>query len=258
MHANPSYNDVDRTAVYEGLMEFAREPRFKPARREAQEHIIGLQDLADEVQQVLQVSEIALFNLSAFLALHQQVGGNQILAELFLEERHDRLTEAERRFLGDLLQARPSLYEIVALVPGDSLTLKDRRTGEICEVSEQHWSTELEPGALLAAQVLNRGGDVGFVEGLQIPFPGDLAEPLTLQLGDLLSAVHAEHPDWREPARRLVLRLHQMWFFEVVLPTLEARYADPTQEGAPEMSPFVGGHEAKRPHLTLLRDDGSE
>lgn len=209
--------------------------RFAGDRRACRARLVNdcLQGYGENYAAVLFDSQAARRNRRAHLALDYDPGDGVPLAARFLEERGERLDADERALLDALLRARPSLYRIQGRVRGRSLTLWDLGRRQTLRVRDEYWSIELEEGNLIASRMPRVPEREPMLLGPQLPYPAELEEKLVAQTGDLLRAVHAAPEDeWREAARRLMLRLHDLWFSEVVVPMVEAGEQVGTDESA--------------------------
>lgn len=88
------------------------------------------------------------------IALHE--GG---LGEAYLEQRSALLPNDEVELLEALLEERRRLWEVTAVTPGRSLTLRDTKTGDEITVSERSGSMGRTPGDLLLARAATVEGE---------------------------------------------------------------------------------------------------
>jgi len=208
--------------------------RFAEDRRACRTRLVDdcLLGYGENYAAVLFDSQVARRNRRAHLALDHDPGDGVPLAARFLEERGARLSAEQRALLEALLGARPSIYRIEGRVRGRSLTLYDLGRRQTIRVQDEYWSIELEEGNLLGSRTPLVPDHEPILLGPQLPFVTELEDKLVEKCGELLSEVHAAPEDaWREPGRRLMLELHDLWFSEVVVPMVEAGAELGTEEG---------------------------
>lgn len=85
----------------------------------------------------------------------------------FLRVRGSLLPEDERLLAEQWLLIDRSVFEIDGVRRGHSVTVRDVRTGDVCEVREQTASKVLKPGHLICARVLTAGDTAEFFGGLE-------------------------------------------------------------------------------------------
>ena len=108
------------------------------------------------------------------------------LADEYLEERGDLLSADERALLEQLIGEPRRLWEITDVEPGQSLTLRDSRTGDVVRVAERVGSQDRAPGELLLARVAQLD-DVNQIIGIPVEIP--------LRLRDSTIELIDSHPD---------------------------------------------------------------
>jgi hypothetical protein len=148
--------------------------------------------------------------------------------EDFLAERSSLLPPDEANLVTQWALTERSVYEAVSVRPGEGLTLRDLRTGDVLDVRERQGSRALTAGDLICAHPVFDGEGYQFVGGI-VPVPMALRDPL-MQLLD------EEPPGWRvagliassrRPPRLLNMEGEPMLF-------CEARYRVADPAGAAE------------------------
>ncbi|BBZ49530.1 SEC-C domain-containing protein [Mycobacterium heidelbergense] len=106
--------------------------------------------------------------------------------EEFLQMRGSLLPDDERLLAEQWLLVERSVFEVGRVKPGESVTVRDVRTGDIHEVRERAASRQLKPGQLICARVVPAGDTAQFFGGL---------EPVALQERDPLIDLLDAEPD---------------------------------------------------------------
>jgi hypothetical protein len=105
-------------------------------------------DATDDRRLVAAIGDPLLFDVALF---------EDEWLEDFLEERGQLLPADERELAGSWMGLPRSLYEIVAVRPGEELELLDLRSGERVVVRERAGSTQLRAGEAIFARVVPDG-----------------------------------------------------------------------------------------------------
>jgi hypothetical protein len=92
------------------------------------------------------------------------------IAEDYLAERGELLPADERQLIEELLDEPRRLWEVTAVDPGTSMTLRDTASGDQVAVSEHLGSLEREAGELFMARVA-RLGDENQLMGMPMTIP---------------------------------------------------------------------------------------
>lgn len=100
------------------------------------------------------------------------------LMDVFLARYADELTLQEKQVCNALKETHLTLLQVLAVKPGESLTLRDVFLREEFEVLEAVGSENATPGTLLFTRVL-RIGDLRFLVGAGIFLDGLVLEPLS-------------------------------------------------------------------------------
>lgn len=120
----------------------------------------------------LLVNDVVLFEGGAF--------------EEFLEVRGSLLPDDERLLAEQWLLVERSVFEVEGVAPGESVTMRDVRNGDVHEVRERTASHQLKPGQLICARVLPAADSMQFFGGL---------EPIALHERDPLIELLDAEPD---------------------------------------------------------------
>jgi hypothetical protein len=108
------------------------------------------------------------------------------LLEDFLATRGVLLPDDERLLAQQWLLTDRSVHEVTAIHPGDNLTLRDLRTGDVCKVRERTAGRYLTTGQLICARVAPAGDTLQIFGGL---------EPIALHHRDELITLLDSEPD---------------------------------------------------------------
>lgn len=124
----------------------------------------------------------------------RQLADGRVPVEAFLGASRD-LTPRERLFLQSLRHSTLRLYEIVDVVPGISLTLRDVLEGDRVTVSERRGSRTMTRHQRFAARVVSRGasGSPEIEAGL-LHIPDLTAAAVETQLEAHRATFRREHP----------------------------------------------------------------
>jgi hypothetical protein len=158
-----------------------------------------------------------------WFAFDEPLDDGRLVADLFLDRVLD-LTPGERAFLSALRASSMHLYEIMDMVPGVSITLRDVLEGEQVGVAERKGSRTLGRHEWIAARVVARGasGKPELEAGL-LHIPRLLHEPVLAQL----KALRAEHgrqhgTDLTGFYKALPPFFHDAWVGAILEPVLPA------------------------------------
>jgi len=92
-----------------------------------------------------------------WLVFHERIGGRRLI-DRFVEARHHALDPTERAWIVAQQETRLSMWEVVNVVPGKSLALRDQLTGERHFVSDDDLSRQAHRGDRILARVLTLAG----------------------------------------------------------------------------------------------------
>lgn len=98
----------------------------------------------------------------------------------FLRVRGPLLPDDERALAEQWLLVDRSVFEVQAVRPGETVTVRDVRTGDRHEVRERLASREVKPGELLCARVLPTGSIMQFFGGIERVSLGERDELIEL------------------------------------------------------------------------------
>ncbi|MGV8845972.1 SEC-C domain-containing protein [Tessaracoccus sp.] len=104
----------------------------------------------------------------------------------FLALRGSLLPPDEAQMAELWLDIERSVHEVLTVQDGQSIILRDVRTGEVQEVWDTMWSRQVQPGELYCARVVPAGETMQILGGL---------EPVTPDESENLLALLAERPD---------------------------------------------------------------
>jgi hypothetical protein len=135
-------------------------------------------------------------------AIHDPLVGDLVLFEggyfeEFVALRGELLPDDERSLAEQWLLVDRSVYEVCDARPGDGLTMRDIRTGDVHEVRERTASRQLKAGELVCARVVPAGDTMQIFGGL---------EPVALGERDHLVALLDSEPEPVELAEFLTRR----------------------------------------------------
>jgi hypothetical protein len=136
----------------------------------------------------------------------------------FLEARGTLLPEDELLLAQQWLLIDRSVFEVTAVEPGVSVSLRDIRTGDIAEVLERTASRQLRVGHLICTHLLPVGDDVAMYGGV---------EPVDLRNRDALVALLDDESDPEDLVAFLTGRFAP--------PTLQNTEGDPLVLGKAEL-----------------------
>ena len=127
-----------------------------------------------------------------FLCDHRPPAGASIVERVLAGAR---LVPGEHAFLTALARSAMRIYEVVATVPGASLTLRDAIEGGTITANERQASRALGPGAYLAARIVPHGPSGGpEIEAGLLHLGPQVQEPLLAQIRTERAAFLARHP----------------------------------------------------------------
>jgi len=106
--------------------------------------------------------------------------------EEFIALRGHLLPDDERLLAEQWLLAERSVYEVIAVAPGEGMTMRDVRTGDVHEVCERSASTMVRVGEFYCGRVVPVGDTMQIFGGM---------EPLSLVERDQLVAMLDDEPD---------------------------------------------------------------
>jgi hypothetical protein len=104
----------------------------------------------------------------------------------FLEVRGSLLPDDERLLAEQWLLVDRSVFEVDSVNPGENITVRDVRNGDVHEVRERTASRQLKPGQLICARVVPTGDSMQFFGGV---------EPIALHERDALVDLLDTEPD---------------------------------------------------------------
>ena len=104
----------------------------------------------------------------------------------FLQVRGSLLPDDERLLAQQWLMVERSVFEVEKVNPGESITVRDLRNGDIHEVRERTASRQLKQGHLICARVVPAGDSMQFFGGV---------EPIALHERDPLIELLDSEPD---------------------------------------------------------------
>ena len=104
----------------------------------------------------------------------------------FLKVRGSLLPDDERLLAEQWLLVDRSVFEVEKVNPGESITVRDVRNGDLHEVRERTASRQLKPGQLICARVVPAGDSMQFFGGI---------EPIALHERDALIDLLDTEPD---------------------------------------------------------------
>ena len=104
----------------------------------------------------------------------------------FLDVRGSLLPEDERLLAQQWLLSERSVHEVLSVAPGRGFTVRDVRTGDICEVRERAGSTQVETGQFYCIRVVPVGDTMQIFGGI---------EPMSLGERDTLITLLDDDPD---------------------------------------------------------------
>jgi hypothetical protein len=104
----------------------------------------------------------------------------------FLQVRGSQLPDDERLLAEQWLLVDRSVFEVERANPGESITVRDVRSGDVHEVRERTASRQLKAGQLICARVVPAGDSMQFFGG---------AEPIALHERDALIDLLDTKPD---------------------------------------------------------------
>jgi len=91
----------------------------------------------------------------------------------FLDTRGFLLPDDERALAEQLLLVRRSVHEVLDVSPGQGFTLRDVRTGDVCEVRERTASARVRVGECYCARVVPAGETMQIFGGMEPVSPGE-------------------------------------------------------------------------------------
>ena len=153
-------------------------------------HIAGWRDLLAEVgyeryQHTHDLSEALAAGMADPLVMDVVLFEGGAFAE-FLQVRGSLLPDDERLLAEQWLLVDRSVFEVERVNPGESITVRDVRNGDIHEVRERTASRKLKPGQLICARVVPAGDSMQFFGGV---------EPVALHERDPLIDLLDSEPD---------------------------------------------------------------
>ena len=153
-------------------------------------HIAGWRDLLAEVgyeryQHTHDLSEALAAGMADPLVMDVVLFEGGAFAE-FLQVRGSLLPDDERLLAEQWLLVDRSVFELERVNPGESISVRDVRNGDIHEVRERTASRKLKPGQLICARVVPAGDSMQFFGGV---------EPVALHERDPLIDLLDSEPD---------------------------------------------------------------
>ena len=205
-----AYSTADRASAFAKLEAYI-DVFAEDESEDASEEFWGrYYDQADEMPDELAFQSDTLEDLwFAF----DRAGEDGVPAETFLAETEE-LTQGERAFLTALRQSSMHLYEIVDVVPGISLTLRDAIEGGEVTVNERSGSRTLGHHEHVAARVVPRGPSGGpEIEAGILHIPLLLKDAVIAQLREHRARFLDEHrgEDLGALYKTLAPFFHEIW-----------------------------------------------
>ena len=153
-------------------------------------HIAGWRDLLAEVgyeryRHTHDLSEALAAGMADPLVIDVVLFEGGAFAE-FLEVRGSLLPDDERLLAEQWLLVDRSVFEVEKVNPGESITVRDVRNGDMHEVRERTASRQLKAGQLICARVVPAGDSMQFFGGV---------EPIALHERDALIDLLDTEPD---------------------------------------------------------------
>jgi SEC-C motif len=153
-------------------------------------HIAGWQELVAEVgyeryRHTHDLADALAAGMADELVMDAVLFEGGAFAE-FLQVRGSLLPDDERLLAEQWLLVDRSVLEVDSVNRGESVTVRDLRSGDIHEVRERTASRQLKPGQLICARVLPAGDSMQFFGGV---------EPIALHERDPLIDVLDTEPD---------------------------------------------------------------
>ena len=244
---------IDRAT--ENLVKWAARGEWEPLQKEFYaahfEPVIDRLDLPDDALAVLPdegAGILSVFILEDFFTTRFGEHGELNVIDDYLRRRGWRESVPARRYLEALRDSTVSLYEVVDIVPGRSVTVRDLLFGgEAVRVQEKLGSQAAAPWDRLAARVVAVHGKNRFT-GAVLHFRHELSEQLLSAFekmaGELQHNIRSDAgkgqtaaPVTRAVAREVMVRtplfariLSQFWMFDAVVqaraPAPELRNTD--------------------------------
>jgi SEC-C motif len=165
-------------------------------------HIAGWQDLLAEAgyeryRDTQDLADALTAAMADPLVIDAVLFEGGALAE-FLDVRGSLLPDDERLLAEQWLLVERSVFEVERVNPGESVTVRDLRNGDMHDVRERTASRQLKPGQLICAHVLPAGDSMQFFGGV---------EPIALHERDRLIDLLDGEPDPVELVETLSRRL---------------------------------------------------
>lgn len=180
-------------------------PRLMEVHMEHLEAIVDTVDVDEqELMEMLSDSADMLnpFILEDFFTARFGEDGELNVIDDYLERRGWRESDSARRYLEALRDSTPSLYEVVDIDPGRSLTLKDLLVpGEEMTVNEKLGSRAASPWDRLAARIVTVNEERALT-GAVLPFRPDATTNLLSAFDRLVKEATKEYRKKFRPAAR--------------------------------------------------------
>lgn len=165
-------------------------------------------------------SEDATIKYNSWFLFDWDVDGTGTVAELFLQEEHAKLSEAEQQFIRRMADAHLRLYEVESIERGLGVHLLDVWTGNRVFVIERVATVRMMTWDILGARVAPDGlGGQVFEGGLYL-YPADLKEPIVRHFRRLHRRHHRQFPfdDLTTFFRKQGTVFHRLWLNLVAFP----------------------------------------
>jgi hypothetical protein len=164
---------------------------------------------------------VAVFE--TWMATDASHGSGERFLDRFLRRAH--LKPGERSFLTAMGKTTMRLYEVVSMVPGVSIELRDVLDGTLTTVHERSASRTLVRSDMLAARIIGKGcsGEPELERGL-LQIPALLRRRLLAVLESFREDFRATHPHASIDAfyREAVPIMHRIWLDAIFKPAIPA------------------------------------
>ena len=223
MSSTAGYTKQERLSARVAIEAFTSRKDWEPVEAEAADRFFGpfASDRIDErlEEDTLAQSENAF---RSWFWFDCRLPDGRRVVECFLE-RAKTLSTGERLYLEQMRGSSHRLYEIEAVVPGATLTLRDLIAGTSITVQERLGSRELHKWDVLAARLALPAGASGKPEVDDLVLlPRDAKDAILSDVEDALTKWRAAHPggDSIELFEEYVPRFHEAWLGAIVNPPI--------------------------------------
>jgi hypothetical protein len=227
-----SFTLADRGSALNKLARFLEGPGWPEVFEEAERSFWdsvdeGPIEPTGEAAQALALMSQGVFESYLFYDFEIKPGWHVVNAFLAAASN---LSAAERRYLRSMETTALRLYEVTAVRPGESITLRDVFDGEVVRVRERKGSQQLPCWTWLAARVNPKGASgQPEIDGGMLPISPLRRDQLMDQILDELEWSAAYDPEADERQRWGVLApvLHAAWRSPMPMPRLVNDDGDP-------------------------------